>query len=101
VDERRPRAVGRRVCRRRGRHPRRNQPTEKVGFGATLSRSLSITTALNVETVEVTVDVTHAYRGDLEFTLTGPSGVQSILGTVRSQDDGDNFANWTFSSVRH
>ena len=70
-------------------------------FGATLSRSLSITTALNVETVEVTVDVTHAYRGDLEFTLTGPSGVQSVLGTVRSLDDGDNFANWTFSSVRY
>jgi subtilisin family serine protease len=75
--------------------------TEKVGFGAALSRSLSITTALNVETVEVTVDVTHPYRGDLEFTLTGPSGVQSVLGTVRSQDDGDNFSNWTFSSVRY
>jgi subtilisin family serine protease len=70
-------------------------------FGATLTRSLSITTALNVETVEVTVDVTHAYRGDLEFTLTGPSGVQSVLGTVRSQDAGDNFANWTFTSVRY
>lgn len=72
-----------------------------TSFGTTLSRSLSITTALSVETVEVTVNVTHSYRGDLEFTLTGPTGTQSILGTVRSQDDGDNYANWTFSSVRY
>jgi subtilisin family serine protease len=56
---------------------------------------------LRVEHVEVTVNITHAWRGDLEITLTSPSGTVSTLASPTFSDSGDNYTNWTFSSVRH
>ncbi len=53
-----------------------------------------------VEHVEVTANIAHAYRGDLEVILTSPSGMTSRLAEQRD-DPGDNYSNWTFSSVRH
>ncbi|MBI4638792.1 MAG: S8 family serine peptidase [Candidatus Rokubacteria bacterium] len=55
----------------------------------------------SVEHVEVVFDATHPFRGELEVTLTSPSGVASRLATVRPLDSGDNFAAWRFGSVRH
>lgn len=69
-------------------------------YGAATSSALLIDELIKVETVEVSVNVTHTYRGDLQFTLTAPTGTQSILGTVRN-DSGDNYNNWIFTSVRH
>lgn len=69
-------------------------------FGAAVTSSINFTDLLRIETVEVTVNATHSYRGDLEFVLTGPSGLKSVLGTIRN-DGGDNLVDWTFSSVRY
>jgi|GEM_PF-1089820 len=55
---------------------------------------------LRVETVELTVTVTHPHRGHLRFIIVSPSGMQSVV-QHRFADDGDNFVNWTFTSVRH
>lgn len=72
-------------------------------------------TPKRVEMVEVTVDISHEYRGDLTIQLISPSGVVSNL-TTRSADDGGEedpelttpldpslrgFHGWTFTSVRH
>ncbi len=53
-----------------------------------------------VEHVEVTATITHPFRGDVEVILTSPSGMTSRLAEQHS-DGGDNYSNWTFSSVRH
>ena len=56
-------------------------------------------TNLRVEHVTVTVDIAHTYRGDLEIVLVSPSGTESRLAEEHS-DNGNNFTNWTFSTVR-
>jgi subtilisin-like proprotein convertase family protein len=56
---------------------------------------------LRVEHVQLTIGATHPYRGDLEVTLTSPSGMISRMAEVRNRDGGANYSNWTFSSVRH
>jgi subtilisin family serine protease/subtilisin-like proprotein convertase family protein len=65
---------------------------------------------LRVETVEVTVNIEHAFRGDLEIELVSPKGVRSRLVSASGFDDGYDpdtetvglgFEPWTFSSVRH
>lgn len=68
-----------------------------------VSRSLAITAPVGFQTehVEVTVNVTHTFRGDLRFVLTSPSGMQAVLGTLRPGDGSANFSNWTFTSVAH
>lgn len=68
-------------------------------FGAAVSNSLIISSLIKVEEVEVSVNVTHTYRGDLQFQLTAPSGTVSILGTPRN-DSADNYSNWVFTTVR-
>lgn len=72
-----------------------------TGFGAPVASTILITEVLNVETVEVTVDVTHTWRGDLEFVLTAPTGTMSVLGTPRPSDSNDNYDDWTFTTVRN
>jgi subtilisin-like proprotein convertase family protein len=65
-----------------------------------VSRPINITTPnFRVEHVTVTVNATHAAVGDLEVTLTSPSGMVSRLSEAHP-DGTDNLA-WTFSSVRH
>ncbi|MBM3737187.1 MAG: hypothetical protein FJW39_15510 [Acidobacteria bacterium] len=68
--------------------------------GAVRSFNMTGLTNLRVETVELTVNVTHPWRGDLRFTITSPSGMQSVVGN-RFADSGDNYNNWTFTSIRH
>ncbi len=55
---------------------------------------------LRVEHVTVRLSATHTARGNLEIVLTAPGGMTSRLAEVRP-DTGDNYTNWTFSSVRH
>ena len=56
---------------------------------------------LRVETIEVTVSVTHANRGQLRFEVTSPAGTRTVLGIPREPDTGADFTNWVFSSPRH
>ncbi|OLB71846.1 MAG: hypothetical protein AUH96_04980 [Nitrospirae bacterium 13_2_20CM_2_61_4] len=74
-----------------------NDPTglaDSVTFGSEFAN-------FAVEHVEVEFTATHPYRGDLEVTLTSPSGVMSRLATVRNRDFSADFSSWPFSSVRH
>ena len=59
-----------------------------------------LSTNMRVEQVTATVDIRHAYRGNLAITLVSPSGMESRLSEVHA-DSGDHYEGWTFSSVRH
>ena len=52
-----------------------------------------------VERVAVTVNATHTALGDLEVTLTSPSGMVSKL--AEAHNDGTDNLAWTYTSVRH
>ena len=65
-----------------------------------ISFSFEINEDIKVESVEVTFDADHNYRGDLSLVLTSPDGTRSVLAESR-EDDGDNYDNWLFTSVRH
>jgi len=65
-----------------------------------VSRSFTFTDELRIETVEVVLNATHTYRGDLNIVLTSPDGTRSILAEPHG-DSGNNYNNWTFTSVRH
>jgi len=67
--------------------------------GTTVSFVVSGTN-MRVEQVAATIYITHAARGNLAITLTSPSGMRSRL-SERHNDVTANYANWTFTSVRH
>lgn len=68
---------------------------------AGVTRTFAISNvSLRVEHATLTVDITHANRGDLEVVLVSPYGTTSRLMEVHG-DTGDHYRNWTFSSVRH
>ena len=52
-----------------------------------------------MERVTVTVNINHTSRGQLAVTLTSPAGTASRLAEVHA-DTGNNYANWTFSTLR-
>ena len=56
--------------------------------------------SINIETVEVRVNISHPYRGDLNLFLESPNGIVSEL-VRQSNDNNDNYDGWTFSSVVH
>lgn len=65
-----------------------------------ISHTLNVTTPnFRVEQVSVTMTATHTWVGDLDITLTSPSGMTSKL--VRQIWDSTDNMNWTFGSVRH
>lgn len=66
--------------------------------GAVRSFNLSGTN-LRVEHVQFTVDVTHPRRGELEYILTAPSGMRSVVNRRINDDTAD--LQWTFLSVQH
>lgn len=68
-------------------------------YGVTRSFVFS-NVSLRVEHAALTVDISHANRGDLEVILISPCGTTSRLMEVHG-DTGDHYRNWTFASVRH
>ncbi|BCU78001.1 S8 family peptidase [Luteolibacter sp. LG18] len=68
--------------------------------GITRTFLLPAATALRAEQVTVKLNITHTYRGDLAITLTSPSGVADTL-AAKHTDSGNDYADWTFSSLRH
>ncbi|MEY3898269.1 MAG: hypothetical protein RLZZ214_3790, partial [Verrucomicrobiota bacterium] len=72
---------------------------ENNATGTTRTFDLSAAN-IRVEQVTLTLSATHTARGNLEITLTSPGGMASTLAAVHS-DSGDNYSNWTFSSVRN
>lgn len=69
--------------------------------GTMVSKDFVVTASADftVERAELTVDLTHAWRGDVEFRLVAPSGTVAAI-TRRPEDTTDNLIGWTFSSVR-
>ena len=62
--------------------------------------NITVTDDLAIESVDVVVDISHDYRGELEIVLVSPSGKESWLAEERS-DSGDDYDNWTFNTVHH
>ncbi len=49
----------------------------------------------SIEDVNVTVDITHTYSGDITITLTSPDDTEVVL-SDQNGDDGENYTNTTF-----
>ena len=71
-----------------------------VGISSTITIASSESNFV-IEHIEVDFNATHTWRGDLQVKLTSPTGVVSTLAPMRPSDNGDNFTNWKFGSVRH
>jgi len=56
--------------------------------------------SIDIETVEVEVNISHPFRGDLNLFLESPNGIVSEL-VRQSNDNGQDYHNWTFTSVVH
>ncbi|HWP39604.1 MAG TPA: S8 family serine peptidase, partial [Tepidisphaeraceae bacterium] len=65
-----------------------------------LTRSFEVSSAINVEAVEVVVNITHTNRGQLRIVLVSPMGTESVLADVHN-DNGDHYSNWTFTTRRN
>jgi len=57
--------------------------------------------SMNIESVEISVNITHGTRGDVNVFLISPSGIVSELVRDNSQDLGDHYHDWTFTSMVH
>ncbi|HTJ79517.1 MAG TPA: S8 family serine peptidase [Rariglobus sp.] len=77
------------------------QTIPDAGAAVIIPFDLSTGSTLRVENVELTVNITHSYRGDLEIKLTSPDGTVSTFVSQTFYDDGSDYPNWTFTSVRH
>ena len=67
-----------------------------------VTRTFNMTQDMKLEHVEMVFNTTgHTWRGDLRVVLTSPSGTQSVLAEQHLGDDGDDYSNWVFSTVRH
>ena len=68
--------------------------------GLTRELVMSPGSAFSVEHVELTVDISHTSRGNLQISLISPDGTESIF-TKTHSDTVNNYSNWTFTSVAH
>ncbi|MCI0555559.1 MAG: S8 family serine peptidase, partial [Anaerolineae bacterium] len=87
--------------------PQTSQALSQTGLGVSIpdnnptgvSRTFDFSSsAIRLEHVTVTANISHTSRGNLEITLTSPSGTASRL-AEKHNDTGDNYSNWTFMSV--
>ena len=69
--------------------------------GAFVSSTISGSAAeeFNIETVVVLLTINHPHRGDLRIILER-DGVESLL-APESDEDGDGYADWKYTTVRH
>ena len=74
--------------------------------GAAVKSTVTYPALVSIETVEVTVDITHPHVHDLDIFLTHTSadGSQTTVSNFsdpRAPDDAQSNLQWTFTSVRH
>lgn len=68
---------------------------------AGITRSFDLSASnLRVEQVALRLSASHNARGNLAITLTSPTGMISQLAEVHA-DANNDYADWSFSSVRH
>lgn len=70
---------------------------------AGIQRVLSVAgpVGFKIEYVEVQVNISHSYRGDLEIKLTSPSGMESRLHESNFSDSNSNISFWKYRSNAH
>ena len=86
-----------------------SQSTPVVRFNQTIADNTptgvvaSVTTnvQLNLEHVELVLNATHQRRGDLAVTLVSPNGTRSVMAQARTQDTGNDYTNWVFTTTRN
>lgn len=67
-----------------------------------VQNKIRITRDLYIEFVEIYFSAAdHTYWGDLDITLTSPSGTKSILSETHSSGSTPSYNNWRFGSARH
>jgi subtilisin-like proprotein convertase family protein len=62
--------------------------------------SMFSSTDFIIEHVELTVNISHTFRGDLVITLQSPGGTRSVLTSLHT-DSADDYDDWKFTSVAH
>lgn len=65
-----------------------------------VTRSIVISEQLIIEHVELVMNISHTYVGDLDIRITSPYGTVSQL-TKKRIDPSNNLVNYSLSSVRH
>lgn len=65
-----------------------------------VSKNFSVSAPSNfaVEYVELQTNISHTYRGDLDISLTSPSGMVSQLQNVSTSDGNGNISFWKYRS---
>ena len=69
------------------------------GLGIPVIRTVTIPDNYIVESVELTLNATTTFVGDLNISLVSPLGTESIFAKQRN-DPGDNYTNTVFTSKR-
>lgn len=70
------------------------------GIASGISRTLRVSGSAVIETVELTLNVTTLYVGDLTISLRSPAGTESILALTRN-DPTDHLISRVFTTRRH
>lgn len=70
------------------------------GSASGVSSTVYVDQAIKIEKIEVVLNATHPYRGDLRVVLTSPWGTESVLAETHD-DGGADYNNWVFTTVRH
>lgn len=64
-----------------------------------VTKSVVINKNMRIEAVELVLNVTHTFVGDLDIRMIAPSGTESVFATVRD-DPTDNYTNFVYDSKR-
>ncbi len=73
---------------------------DNIAAGITIPIVVTGTTIDRLEHVVVTFTAEHEYRGDVQVTLTSPTGISSILVPANMDSEAD-FDQWKFMTVAH
>ena len=76
-----------------------SSPNAPIYDHTTTTDSVFVGTSLKIDQVEVDLNLSHTYIGDLVITLTSPDGTESVL--ANQPWTGQNNINFTFGSTHH
>jgi len=66
-----------------------------------LTQNVTMPDNILIEHVELVMNVSHTYVGDLEIILTSPMGTESIVSAAPRGDSRNDLVNYVFTSRRH
>ena len=65
-----------------------------------ITASVDVSAVMRIEAVELVLNVTSTYIGDLQIDLSAPSGTNSLFARTRF-DSQDDYVDYAFTSFRH